>query len=65
MEPTAITVRAQPDALVKVYDETRDEVLYIDNTNQDGETTPIILPSNGGHYYFDVTIFPDLTVSNE
>ena len=57
MELTTITVRAQPDALVKIYDETRDEVLYVDNTNTDGETTPVTLPSTGGKYFVDVTIF--------
>ncbi len=59
MELTTITVRAQPDALVKIYDETRDEVLYVDNTNTDGETTPVTLPSTGGKYFVDVTIFFD------
>lgn len=56
MEPVTVTVRVAPDALVKIYDETRDEVLAIDNANADGETTPVTLPS-GGHYYIDVTIF--------
>lgn len=57
MEPTVITVRAAPDALVKIYDETRDEVLYIDNTDADGATTPVTLPHANGHYFVDVTIF--------
>lgn len=57
MESTIITVRVAPDALVKIYDETRDEVIYIDNANQDGETVPITLPHNG-RYFIDVTIFP-------
>ena len=57
MEPTIVTVRATPDALVKIYDETHNEVLYIDNTNNDGETTPITLPTTGGQYFVDVTIF--------
>lgn len=61
MEPTIITVRAKADALIKVYDETHDEVLYIDNTNNNGETTPINLPMNGGHFFIDVTTFPDDT----
>lgn len=56
METTSVTVRAKSDALVKIYDETRDEVLYIDNTNEDGETSSVTLPSNG-HYFIDVTIF--------
>ena len=58
MEPTVITVRVDLDALVKVYDETNDEIVYIDNTNQDGETAPIKLDSQGGHYFIDITIFP-------
>lgn len=57
MERTTVTVRAQPDALVKIYDETRDEVLYIDNVDPDGTTAPIPLPIGGGHYFVDVTIF--------
>ena len=57
MEPTTVTVRTPPDALVKIYDETRDEILYIDNTDTDGTTTPINLPTNGGHYFVDVTTF--------
>ena len=59
MEPTVITVRATPDALVKIYDETRDEVLYIDNTDADGATTPVTLPHANGRYFVDVTIFHD------
>lgn len=59
MEPTKITVRAQPDALVKIYDETRDEVLYIDNTNSEGETHPVTLSNAGGNYFVDVTIFDE------
>ncbi len=55
---TTITVRATPDALVKIYDETRDEVLYIDNTDENGTTVPITLPPHGGNYFIDVTIFP-------
>ena len=61
MEPTVITVRANPDALVKIYDETRDEVLYIDNADNDGTTPPLTLPKNGGHYFIDVTVFHDPT----
>ena len=61
MEPTIVTVRAKPDALVKIYDETRDEVIYIDNTNDDGTTPPLTLPTNGGHYFIDVTIFDEST----
>jgi len=57
MKPTIITVRVAPDTLVKVYDETRDEVIYIDNTNEDGETAPVTLQQNGGHYYIDLTMF--------
>ncbi|MBO4726399.1 MAG: hypothetical protein J5598_02235 [Clostridia bacterium] len=57
MESTTVTVRTQPDALVKIYDETRDEILYIDNTDTDGTTAPINLPSDGGHYFVDVTTF--------
>lgn len=56
MDTTTITVRAQPDALVKIYDETHDEVLYIDNTDDQGTTMPITLPSTG-NYFVDVTIF--------
>ena len=56
METTSVTVRAASDALVKIYDETHDEVLYIDNTNEDGETIPVTLPTPG-HYFIDVTIF--------
>lgn len=63
METTSITVRAESDALVKIYDETRDEVLFIDNTNENGETTPVTLPPNGGHYFVDVTIFNQPTIS--
>ena len=57
MESTTVTVRTQPDALVKIYDETRDEIIYIDNTNTNGTTAPINLPGNGGHYFVDVTTF--------
>ena len=58
MESTTVTVRTQPDALVKIYDETHNEVLYIDNTDSiDGTTAPIELPTCGGHYFVDVTIF--------
>ncbi len=64
METTSITVRAASDALVKIYDETRDEVLFVDNTNEDGETTPVTLPPDGGHYFVDVTIFPQ-NLANE
>ncbi len=65
METTTITVRATPDALVKIYDETRNEVVYLDNTNADGESAPVTLPATGGQFYIDVTIFdnPTLTVS--
>ena len=56
MEPTVLIVRANPDALVKIYDETRDEVIYIDNADDNGTTAPITLP-NGGHYFIDVTIY--------
>lgn len=55
-QPTIITVRTSPDALVKIYDETRDEVIYIDNTDDDNQTAPVTLPQ-GGNYYIDVTIF--------
>ena len=57
MEPIVVTVRAKPDALVKIYDETNNEVLAIDNTDDNGETKPVMLPINGGHYFIDVTIF--------
>ncbi len=57
MEPTVVTVRVAPDALVKVYDETHDEVIYVDNADDDGQTAPITLP-HGGRYFVDVTIFP-------
>ena len=57
MEPNIVTVRVKPDALVKVYDESRDEIIYIDNANSDGETAPITLPACGGRYFIDVTIF--------
>ena len=61
MEPTTITVRAQPDALVKIYDDTRDKILYIDNADSaDGTTAPIELPTCGGHYFVDVTLFDPL-----
>jgi hypothetical protein len=56
MEHTTITVRTNPDALVKIYDETHDEILYLNNTDDNGETTPINLP-NSGHYYLDITVF--------
>lgn len=56
MDTTSVTVRAASDALVKIYDETRDEVLYIDNTNEDGETTSVTLPT-ASHYFIDVTVF--------
>lgn len=55
-EKTVITIRTSPDALVKVYDETRDEVIYVDNTDDDNQTAPITLPASG-NYYVDVTIF--------
>lgn len=64
MESTTVTVRTQPDALVKIYDETRDEIIYIDNTDTDGTTTPINLPA-GGHYFIDVTTFDDTTPNDE
>ena len=57
METPTVIVRAPSDALVKVYDETHDEVVYIDNTNADGETAPITLPDATSHYFIDVTIF--------
>lgn len=57
MEKTVLTVRATPDTLVKIYDETRDEVIYLDNADDDGTTTPVTLPA-GGHYFIDVTIYP-------
>ena len=57
MEPTVMTVRVAPDALVKIYDETRDEVIYIDNADDNGATAPVTLPK-GGHYFIDVTIYP-------
>ena len=57
METPTVIVRASSDALVKVYDETHDEVVYIDNTNDDGETAPITLPDPASHYFIDVTIF--------
>ena len=57
MKPTTITVRVAPDTLVKIYDETRDEVIYIDNTNEEGETAPILLKNGDGHYYIDLTMF--------
>ena len=56
METTTVTVRAAPDALVKIYNEAHDEVLYIDNTDEDGTTPPIALP-NTGNYFIDVTVF--------
>ena len=56
MEPTVITVRVKPDALVKIYDEIRDEVIYIDNAGPDGTTTPITLP-RPGQYFIDVTVY--------
>ena len=65
METTTVTVRTTPDALVKIYNEPRDEVLFIDNANADGETTPITLPANGGHFFIDVTLFTDLTIMND
>lgn len=55
-QPTSIIVRTSPDALVKIYDETRDEVIYIDNTDDDNQTAPVIL-SAGSKYYIDITIF--------
>lgn len=57
MESTVITVRAEPDTLVKIYDETSNEVIYIDNTDDNGETPPIKLPRHGGKYYVDITIY--------
>ncbi|MCQ2382148.1 MAG: hypothetical protein MJ054_02475 [Clostridia bacterium] len=59
MESTTVIVRAKADALVKVYDETSNEVIYIDNTNDQGETSPISLSHRGGHYFIDVTIFDE------
>ena len=61
MKTTTITVRVAPDTLVKIYDETRDEVIYIDNTNQAGETTPIPLHKDGGNFYIDLTMFTEKT----
>lgn len=58
MATTYITVRATPDALVKVYQEDPDEsVVFIDNTDEHGETTPIALNSDGGKYYIDITLY--------
>ena len=59
MKPTTITVRVTPNTLVKIYDETRDEVIYIDNPNEDGETAPVTLAKDGGHYFIDLTIFQE------
>jgi hypothetical protein len=59
MKPLTLTVRVAPDTLVKIYDETRDEVIYIDNTNDDGETTPVTLKNNDGNYYIDLTMFTE------
>lgn len=59
MKPITITVRVAPDTLVKIYDETRDEVIYIDNTNDNGETTPVTLKHSDGHYYIDLTMFQE------
>ena len=58
MATTYITVRATPDALVKVYQEApTEEVIFIDNTDEHGETAPIALPTDGGKYYVDVTLY--------
>ena len=56
MEQVEITVRVAPDALVKVYNQTRDEVVYVDNANANGETAPLRLPA-GDTYFIDVTVF--------
>lgn len=58
MEATVVTVRVAPDALVKIYDETRDEVIYIDNADTDGQTAAVPLP-HGGRYFIDVTIYDE------
>ena len=58
MEQTVVTVRVAPDALVKIYDETRDEVIYIDNADTDGQTATVPLP-HGGRYFIDVTIYDE------
>ena len=57
MDKTYLTVRATPDALVKIFDAKDDTVLYVDNTNEDGETARVPLPA-GGEYYIDVTMYP-------
>lgn len=58
MDKTYLTVRAAPDALVKIFDAKDDSVLYVDNTDDDGETARVPLPA-GGEFYIDVTIYPD------
>ncbi len=58
MEHTYLTVRATPDALVKIYNAQDDTVLYVDNTDANGETARVPLAA-GGEYYLDVTVFPD------
>ncbi|MBO5229397.1 MAG: hypothetical protein J6B20_01180 [Clostridia bacterium] len=56
-QPTVITIRTTPDALVKIYDDTRDEVIYVDNVDEENQTAPVTLPASGGHYFIDVTVF--------
>lgn len=56
MATTSIKVRATPDALIKIYREDPEEVVYLDNTDENGETAPITLP-DGGKYYIDVTMY--------
>ena len=56
MAKNFITVRAQPDALVRVYRVDDDSVVYVDNTNEDGETARIGL-DDGAEYFIDVTTY--------
>lgn len=56
MAKNFITVRSQPDALVRVYRVDDDSVVYVDNTNEDGETARIGL-DDGADYFIDVTTY--------
>ncbi len=57
---TYITIKSLPDSLVKVFEEDTDEILFIDTTNEDGETEPIAISGSNHKYYIDVTPYPGL-----
>lgn len=59
MATTYIKVRSLPDALVKVYKEQPEAVIYLDNTDDNGETAKIPLAVDGSEYFIDITPYPE------